>query len=36
MNKHCCVEVTGLVYVDNQLLQHNTGVTVSAVFYNNQ
>ena len=35
MNKHCCVEVTGLVYVGNKLLQHDTGVTVWALFYHN-
>ena len=35
MNKHCCVEVTGLVYVGNKLLQHDTGVTVWVLFYHN-
>ena len=35
MNKHCCVEVTGLVYVGNKLLQHDTGVTMWAVVYHN-
>ena len=33
MNKHCRVEVTGLVYVGNKLSQHEIGATMLAVFY---
>ena len=35
MNKNCCVEVTGLVFVVNKLLQHDTDVTVWALIYHN-